>query len=149
MSNLPVELPGYKQPLFNYMVMESLKKDEILPSLDPNSYDMGLERFSARRVTPSTIWSDNGTNCGDAEKGLLACIKSWNGMLPLFLGVAWKFNPPGAPQRGGSWERRVRKMLYGILGSRRVTEKVKGITLFLVEQALNSRPRTPFSTDSR
>ena len=40
-------------------------------------------------------------------------------------------------------------MLYDILGSRRVTEEMLGTTLCLVEQALNSRPITPTSTDSR
>ena len=67
-------------------------------------------------------------------------------------GVAWKLNPPSAPDLGGSWERLVRsvkRVLYDILGSRRVTEEVLGATLCLVEQALNLRPITPVSTDSR
>ena len=111
---------------------------------------MGTERFIARRGTPSTIWS----NFGGAEKELLACIKSWNGMAPITFahkGVTWKFNPPGAPHHGGSWERLVRsvkRVLYDILGSRRATEGVLGTKLCLVEQALNSRPITPVSTDS-
>ena len=116
---------------------------------------MGIERFIARRGTPSTIWSDKGTNFVGAEKELLACIKSWNGMAPTIFahkGITWKFNPPGAPHHGGSWERLVRsvkRVLYDILGSRRVTEEVLGTTLCLVEQALNSRPITSVSTDSR
>ena len=67
-------------------------------------------------------------------------------------GVAWKFNLPRAPHHGSSWERLVRsvkRVLYDILGSRRVTEEVLVTTLCLVEQALNSRPITPVSTDSR
>ena len=67
-------------------------------------------------------------------------------------GVALKFNPSGAPHHGGSWERLVRslkRVLYDILGSRRVTEEVLKTTLCSVEQALNSRPITPVSTDSR
>ena len=55
--------------------------------------------------TPSTIWSDNGTNFVGAEKELLACIKSWNGMAPTIFahkGVTWNFNPLGAPHHGGS-----------------------------------------------
>ena len=67
-------------------------------------------------------------------------------------GVTWKFNPPGPPHHGGSWERLVRnvkRVLYDIQGSRRVTEDVLGTTLCSVEQALISRPITPVSTDSR
>ena len=52
---------------------------------------------------------------------------------------------------GGSWERLVRsvkRVLYDIIGNRRVTEEVLETTLCLVEQALSSRPITPVSTDS-
>ena len=128
---------------------------EIVPSLDTSSCVMGIERFIARRGTPSTLWSDNGTNFVGAEKELLACIKSWKGMAPTIFahkGVAWKFNPPGASHHGGSWERHVRsvkRVLYDIPSSRRVNEEVLGTTLCLVEQVLNSRPITPVSTDSR
>ena len=116
---------------------------------------MGVERFIARRGTPSMIWSDNGTNFVGAEKQLLACIKSWKGMASTIFahkGVAWNFNPPGAPHHGGSWERlvgSVKRVLYDILGSRRVTEAVLGTILCLVEQVLNSRSITLVSTDSR
>ena len=174
-SDLPVERLRYKQPPFNHTVVDyfgplyvpvcwSTEKRwgflytclttravhlEIVPSLDTNSCVMGLERFIARRGTPSTIWSDNGTNSVGVEKELLACIKSWNGIAPTIFahkGVAWKCNSPGAPDHGGSWERlvrRVKRVLYDIRGSRWVAEEVLGTTLCLVEQALNSRPITP------
>ena len=96
---------------------------------------MGIERFIARRGTPSTIWSDNGTNFVGAERELLACIKSWNGMAQTIFaheGATWKFNPPGAPHHGGPWERlvpSVKRVLSGFLGSRRVTEEVLATTL--------------------
>ena len=51
-----------------------------------------------------------------------------------------------------SWGRLVRKVkrvLYDNLGSREVTEEWLGTPLCLVEPALNSRPITPVSTDSR
>ena len=127
---------------------------EIVPSLDTSSCVMGIERFIARRGTPSTIWLDNGTNFVIAEKELLACIKSWNDMAPTIFahkGVAWIFNSPGAPHQAGFWERLVRSVkcvLHDIPGRRRVTEEVLGTTLCSVEQALNSRPITPVSTYS-
>ena len=150
---------------FTFRFVEALKKDGdfFLLASPPGLYTlrvyhlcsscvMGIERFIARRGTPSTIWSDNGTNFVGAEKELLACIKSWNGMASTNFAhksVAWRFNPSGAPHHGGSWERLVRsvtRVLYDILGSRRITEEVLGTTLCLVEQALNS---SPVSTDSR
>ena len=150
MSNLPFEYLGYKQSPINHTgvdyfgplyvpVRRSTEKHwgflftclttravhlEILPSLDSSSCVMGIEQFIARRGTPSTIWSDNGTNFVGAEKELLACIKSWNGTAPTIFahkGVAWKFNPPGAPHHGGYWKRLIRSVncvLYDILGSR-------------------------------
>ena len=140
--------------LFNCLTTRDVQL-EIVSSLDTSSCDMGIERFIARRGLPSTIWSDYGTNFVGAEKELLACIKNWNGMAPTIFpqkGIAWKFNPPDAPHHGGSWERLVRsvkRVLYDILSSRRVTEEILGTTLCLVEQALNSRPITPVCTDSR
>ena len=62
------------------------------------------------------------------------------------------FTPPGAPCHGGSWERLVRsvkRVLYDILVSRRVTEEWLVTTLCLVAQALNLRPITPVTTNSR
>ena len=55
---------------------------EIVSSMDTSSCVMGIERFFARRGTPSVIWSDNGTNFVGAEKELLNCIQSWNDQAP-------------------------------------------------------------------
>ena len=113
---------------------------------------MGVERFIARRGTPTTIMSDNGTNFVGAQKELLACIEIWNQLAPAVFvqkGIKWKFNPPSAPHHGGSWERlvwSVKRVLYDILGNRRVTEEVLRTTLCL-EQSLNARPITAVSSD--
>ena len=80
---------------FTFRFAESLKKVAISSHLarhqgcTPRECDfiscvMGIDRFIARRGTPSTIWSDKGTNIG-AEKELFACIKNWNGMAPTIL----------------------------------------------------------------
>ena len=119
---------------------------ELVPSLDTSSCVMVVERFIARRSTPTTIMSDNGTNFVGAQKELLACVESWNKLEPTVFvqkGIKWIFNPPSAPHHGGFWERlvwSVKRVLYEILGNRRVTEEVLRTTLCLVEQSLNARP---------
>ena len=179
MADLPIERLGYKQPPFSitgvdyfgpFLVPIRRSKEkrwvflftclttramhiEVVPSLDTSSCVMGVERFIARRGTPTTIMSDNGTNFVGAQKELLACIESWNKLAPAVFvqkGIKWKFNPPSAPHHGGSWERLVRsvkRVLYEILGNRRVTEEALGTTLCLVEQSLNARPITAVSSD--
>ena len=126
---------------------------EVVPSLDTSSCVMGVERFISRRGTPITIMSDNGTNFVGTQKELFACVESWNKLAPAFFvqkGIRWKFNLPSAPHHGGSWERLVRsvkRVLYDILGNRRVTEEVLRTTLCLVEQSLNARPITAVSSN--
>ena len=43
----------------------------VVPSMDPGSVVMGIERFVSRRGIPSVILSDNGTNFVASEKELL------------------------------------------------------------------------------
>ena len=115
---------------------------------------MGVERFVSRRGTPAIIWSDNGTNFVGAEKELRENIEKWNTInIAVELahkGIKWRFNPLSAPHQGGIWERLVRsfkRVLYTILGTRRLTDEVLSTTFCLVEHALNSRPLTPVSAD--
>ena len=165
MADLPIERLGYKQLLFSNTgvdyfgpflvpIRRSTEKKwgflftclntravhiEVVPSLDTSSCVMGVERFIARRGTPTTIMSDNGTNFVGAQKELLACVESWNKLAPAVFvqkGIKWKFNPPSAPHHGVSWERLVRsvkRVLYDILGNRRVTGEILRTTLCLVE----------------
>ena len=131
MAELPVERLGYRQPRFtncgvvffgpSYVsISRSSEKRlcfrftcmttrdvhiKVVSSMDTSSCVMRIERFIARRGTPSVIWSDNGTNFVGAEKELLNCIQSWNGQAPPELAkndIRWKFNPPAAPHHGGS-----------------------------------------------
>ena len=111
MSDLSIERLGYKHPAFSNTGVEysgpflvPIRKStekiwaflftcfttrtlyiEVIPSLDTSSCVMGVERFFARRGTPSTFKSDNGTNFVGAQKELLACIESWNELAPFFL----------------------------------------------------------------
>ena len=122
---------------------------EVVPSMDTSSCVMGVERFVSHRGSPAMIWSDNFIG---AEKALRECMEKWNTLnIATELahkGNKWRFNPPSAPQQGGIWERLVRsfkRVLYTILGTRRLTDEVLNTTFCLVEYALNSRPLTSVS----
>ena len=58
---------------------------EVVPSLDTSSCVMAVERFIARRGTPTTIMSDNDMNFVGAQKELLVCVESWNKLTPAVL----------------------------------------------------------------
>ena len=65
-------------------------------------------------------------------------------------GIKWRFNPSSAPNQGGIWKKLVRsfkRVLYTILGTRRLRDEGLSTTFCLVELALNSRPLTPISAD--
>ena len=108
---------------------------EIVPSMDASSCVMGVERFVSRRGIPTIISSDNGTNFVGAEKELRENIEKWNTInIAVELahkGIKWRFNPPSAPHQVGIWERLVRsfkRILYTILGTRRLTDEVLSTT---------------------
>ena len=139
--------------LFKYLTTRAVHV-EIVPSTDASSCLMGVERFVSRRGTPAIIWSDNGTNFVGAEKELRENIEKWNfiniAVELAHKGIKWRFNPTSAPHQSGIWERLVRcfkRILYTILGTRRLTDEVLNTTFCLVEQALNLCPLTPVSAD--
>ena len=127
---------------------------EKVTSMDTSSCVMVVERFVSLRGTPAMIWSDNGTNFIGAEKELRESIENWNVVniaAELALkGIKWRFNPPSALHQGGVWERLVRsfkRVLYAILGTRRLMDEVLHTTFCLMENALNSLLLTPVSVD--
>ena len=103
---------------------------EVVTSMDTSSCVMGIERFIARRGTPSVICSDNGTNIVGSAKELTSCIENWNLHAPdpfARNGLAWKTIQPSAPHHGGVYERLVwsiKRVFYGILGTRKLIEEV-------------------------
>ena len=115
----------------------------------------GVERYIARRGTPTTIMSDNGTNFVGTQKDPLACVEIRNKFSPAVFfrsGIKWELNPPSAPHHVGSWEplfRSIKRVVYDILGNRRVTEDVLRTRLCLVEQSLKARPKTSVSSNPR
>ncbi|XP_026730254.1 uncharacterized protein LOC113495628 [Trichoplusia ni] len=115
---------------------------ELAPSLSASSMIMALRRMAARRGTPRTLFSDNGTNFVGANKELEAAA--------LKKGIKWKFIPPGSPNMGGAWERLVRTVktaLAVVLNERSPPEEVLHTLMTEVEHIVNSRPLTPVSMD--
>ena len=126
--------------------------------MDASSCLMGVERFDSRRVTPSTIWSDNGirhgTNFFCAEKEQRENIDEWNTInITAELAhkdIKWRFYPPSSSHKGGVWSKLARtfkRILYTTLGTCSLTDKVLNTTFCLVEYGLNARPLTPVSAD--
>ena len=174
MAELPIERLGYHQPSFTNCGVDyfgpfyvSIRRSsqkrwcflftcmtpravhiEIASSMDTISCVIVIEKFIARRGTPSVIRSDNGTHFVGAEKELLNCIQSFNAQASPELakrGIKRKFNPPAALHHGGFWERLVRFckwFFYAKIGSRKLTPEVLETTFCLVEKSLNARPVT-------
>ena len=120
---------------------------EIVTSMDTSSCVVGVGRFVSRRGTPALIRSDNGTNFIVTEKKLREIVEKWNlvniAAELAHKGIKWRFNPPSAPHQGGIWERLVRsfkRVLYTILGTRRLTDEVLHTTFCIVENAFKSLP---------
>ena len=127
---------------------------EVVRSLDTDSCLVTLNRFIVRRGKPTTIISDNGTNCVGSARELKEYINSWTqAQITSELAqkhITWKYNPPGAPHFGGVWERLVRsckKAMMAILGNRSLTDESLTTTMCLVEQTLNARLITPAIDD--
>ena len=99
---------------------------EVDPSLETSFCVMGVERFIARRGTPSTILSDNGTNFPGAQKELL--VESWNKHAPAVLSRKGSSGNSINPEHrtiatpGSDYVRSVKRVLNDILGNRRVDE---------------------------
>ncbi|XP_048483902.1 uncharacterized protein LOC125490011 [Plutella xylostella] len=113
---------------------------ELANSLSTDSMILALRRMAARRSTPATIYSDNGTNFVGANKELQEQLKSLS-QTDLVretenYGITWKFIPPGAPHMGGAWERLVRSVktaLAATLNERSPKEEVLHTLLLEVE----------------
>ena len=104
---------------------------EVAESLETDSFINALRRSISRRGMPKVIRSDNGTNLCGGERELREAVVNWNQQkIRSFLlqrNIDWKFNPPGASQMGGVWERiirSVRKILRALLREQLVSGEV-------------------------
>ncbi|KRX13086.1 Pol polyprotein, partial [Trichinella nelsoni] len=119
-------------------------------STNVESFLLALERFIQRRGKPQSIRSDQGTSFVKAAKEQDKSVKALAEELECQVQDKWridfKFNPPGAPHWGGSWERMVQEIKKILMST---VESVAGLhqeafrTLIVrVEGILNRRPIT-------
>ncbi|GFT22778.1 integrase catalytic domain-containing protein [Trichonephila clavipes] len=96
-------------------------------------------------MTPTTIYSDNGTNFKGAKRLLHALYWDSISARAAEEKVQWKFNPPSAPWWGGWWERLVqmkKAILRKILGRAALDYEELITVLCDCERGINSRPLT-------
>ena len=111
-------------------------------------------RFVNRRGPLKFMYSDNGTNFVDVERGIRQAIENWNKRQIkdelLQRGCHWVFQPPKASHASGIWERLIgstRTALKVMLGESLVEEDVLVAVLTEVEATFNSRLLCAISDD--
>lgn len=129
---------------------------EVAHSLNASSAIMALQRLSARRGSPSVIYSDNENNfrglCTELSQEVAKINKNKQYKYALKNGMKWLFNPRDSPHMGGAWERLVRTVkiaLHATLNDETTTDEVLLTVLAKIEHSVNSRPLTHVSIDSR
>lgn len=86
---------------------------ELVTSLSAEAFLAAFHRFTARRNTPTKMYSDRGSNFTSAAKILHNLYRNHTLRTDLALkGVDWQFNPPGAPHWGGAWESGIKSAKY-------------------------------------
>jgi ribA/ribD-fused uncharacterized protein len=109
---------------------------EIVENLSAKAFSNAFYNFTSRRGTPTTMWSDNGTNFQAYEAVISPEINATQKF-------TWKFNTPSAPHQGGCWERLIqelKKALRSTIGRKRLPKPEFATTINKIEAALNVRP---------
>ncbi|KAI4884383.1 hypothetical protein NFI96_011230, partial [Prochilodus magdalenae] len=86
---------------------------DLLESMDTDAFLMALRRFVARRGKPFEILADRGTNFRGGAAELQASFQALEAPLQAQLAgqrIAFRFNPPGSPHFGGTWEREIKSI---------------------------------------
>jgi hypothetical protein len=124
---------------------------EMVTSLSSDAAIMSLRRFIARRGSPTTIFSDNGTNFVGASRELRRLHEESVEEYATNHKIKWRFIPPASPFMGGAWERLVRTVktaLGSCLTNQPLKEDVLATLLLEAEAIVNSRPLTYISSSS-
>ncbi|XP_062704316.1 uncharacterized protein LOC134286681 [Aedes albopictus] len=122
---------------------------EVVHSLSTQSCVMAIRRFVARRGSPATFCSDNGTNFVGANNLLREQLRAIGECCATTFtnsDTRWLFNPPLAPHMGGSWERLVRSVKAAVSAiadhPRHPSDEVLETIALEAESIVNSRPLT-------
>ncbi|XP_054272888.1 uncharacterized protein LOC128993155 [Macrosteles quadrilineatus] len=101
------------------------------------------------------MYSDIGTNFVGAArelKELRDVLLQGNDQIKSYCEerhINWQFNPPSAPNFGGSWEAAIKSMkhhLKRVIGDRPLTYEEYSTLLAKIEAIMNSRPLCPVSS---
>ena len=148
----PYQVFSGKKPIQRYiclitcLVIRAVHLEPVT-DLSTEKYLMAIDRFCSRRGNPEVIYSDNGTNCQGAANILHDLARRVSTR-----SIDWKFIPPGTPHQGGVWERLIgmsKRILYSIVGSKRLNDECFHTVICQVEGILNSRPLSPVSSDCK
>ncbi|XP_060864286.1 uncharacterized protein LOC132940572 [Metopolophium dirhodum] len=125
---------------------------EVVSDLSTNTFLAALQRFVARRGTPSNIYTDCGTNFKGADQKIRNIMLDSTAKTTYTNAISckWHFNPPAAPHFGGQWEAAVKSTKYHlkrVVGTQRLTFEEMVTLTSRIEALLNSRPITPLSAD--
>ncbi|KAK7916727.1 hypothetical protein WMY93_012488 [Mugilogobius chulae] len=127
---------------------------DLLESMDTDAFLMALRRFIARRGKPFEILADRGTNFRGGATELQASFAALEEPLQNQLAdqqIEFRFNPPGSPHFGGTWEREIKTIkaaLQVVLRDQTVAEPVLQTVLIEVEGLLNAKPLGYISSDA-
>ena len=85
---------------------------ELAHTSNTDSFLGAFSRFTSRRGTPYTIYSDNGTNLTAGEKELRQIMEKIDQekIRRRHATIEWNFLPPGASHMAGVWKRLVRSI---------------------------------------
>ncbi|XP_053686701.1 uncharacterized protein LOC128736247 [Sabethes cyaneus] len=140
--------------LFTCLAIRAVRL-EVVHSLSTQSCVMAIRRFVARRGSPETFHSDNGTNFVGASNLLANQVQNIHEDCAVTFTngeTSWLFNPPSTPHMGGCWERMVRSVKSAISAiadhPRHPCDEVFETVVIEAESIINSRPLTYIPLES-